>query len=58
MRELGFWLQAKPACLHVLLAANVLVLFFLSWPAGLALQAASLLVALVFVLAYRRVGAS
>ena len=56
MRELGFWLQAKPARLHVLLAANVL--FFLSWPAELALQAASLLVMLVFVLLYCRMGAS
>ncbi len=58
MRKLGFWLQAKTARLHVLPAANVVVLFFLSWPAGLALQAASLLVTLVFVLVYCRMGAS
>ena len=62
MRRLGFWLRTKPVRLHALLAAlitaNVIVLFLVSWPDGLALQVISLFVALVFVIAYRRLGAS
>jgi hypothetical protein len=62
VRKLGFWLRTKPARVHTLLATliavNVIALFLVSWPAGLTLQATSLLVALVFAIAYRWVGAS
>ena len=62
MRKLGFWLRTKPARFHALLAAlitaNVIVLFLVPWPDGLASQVGSLLVALIFVMAYRRAGAS
>ena len=62
MKRLRFWLRTKPARLHTLLTAlitaNVVALFLVSWPAGLALQVISLFVALVFVIAYRRLEAS
>ena len=62
MRRLGAWLRAQPKRLHTLLSAlitaNVVMLFLLPWSVDLALQATSLLVALVFVYAYRRSGAS
>ena len=62
MRRLGVWLRARPVRLHVLLAAlitaNVVALFVIPWSLSLALQAASLLIALIFVCAYRRMETS
>ena len=62
MKRLGFWLRTKPVHLHALFAtliiANVVVLFLVSWPAGLVSQVISLLIALIFVIAYRWMGAS
>jgi hypothetical protein len=53
MRRLAVWLREQPVRLHALLTtlvtANVIALFFLSWSTGLALQATSLLVALILV---------
>jgi hypothetical protein len=57
MRRLAVWLREQPVRLHALLTtlvtANV-ALFFLPWSTGLALQATSLLVALILIYAYRR----
>ena len=62
MKRLGFWLRTKPVRVHALLAAlitaNVVALFLVPWPDGLASQVISLLVALIFVIAYRRAGAA
>jgi hypothetical protein len=58
MRRLGAWLRKQPVRLHALfttvVTANVVALFFLPWSTGLALQATSLLVALILIYAYRR----
>ena len=60
MRRVGNWLRAKPARLHVLLAAvvsaNAVALFLVSWTVSLALQALSLLAALALL--WARGGAS
>ncbi len=58
MSSIGVWLW--PVRLHALIAvlitANVVALFYLSWLAGLMLQAISLVVVFFFVYAYHRAG--